>query len=100
MCVAGRSGNKKPRGCANSPGALSHSGGEARMRHGNVIVAEPPPARKAVAVNVLPREQQLEALSLLVEGVSLRSVTRLTGIHRTTVMSLMARTGRRLAGFL
>ena len=51
-------------------------------------------------MNVLPREQQVEALSMLVEGVSLRSVTRLTRIHRTTVMNLMVRAGERLAAFL
>lgn len=70
------------------------------MQPSTHILAEPPPARKAAAVNVLPREAQLEALSLLVEGVSLRSVTRLTRIHRTTVMNLMNRAGDRLAAFL
>lgn len=43
---------------------------------------------------------QIEALSLLVEGVSLRSVTRLTRIHRTTVAKLMCRAADRLALFL
>ena len=35
-----------------------------------------------------------EVLHLLVEGTSLRSVTRLTGVHRTTAMKLMLRAGR------
>jgi IS1 family transposase len=51
-------------------------------------------------VNVLSREQQIEALHLLVEGNSLRSVTRLTGIHRTTVIKLMLRAGEKLRAFL
>ena len=35
----------------------------------------------------LTREQQLTVLNLLVEGNSLRSITRLTGCHRTAVGS-------------
>lgn len=70
------------------------------MQPSSLILADPPPIRKAVAVNVLPREQQVEALHLLVEGVSLRSVTRLTHVHRTTVMNLMVRAGDRLRDFL
>ncbi len=37
---------------------------------------------------------------MLVEGTSLRSITRLTGTHRTTVMNLMVRAGVRLRKFL
>jgi IS1 family transposase len=43
---------------------------------------------------------QLAALNLLVEGASLRSVTRTTGVHRTTVARLMLAVGERLRGFL
>ena len=43
--------------------------------------------------NVLAADKQRTALQMLVEGNSLRSVTRLTGIHRTTVMNLLARFG-------
>src|SRR5438445_10394452 len=63
------------------------------MRPSNSILAKPPQARKAASVNVLSREQQLAALHLIVEGNSLRSITRLTGIHRTTVMKLMVHVG-------
>jgi IS1 family transposase len=45
-------------------------------------------------MNSLSREQQLAALHLIVEGNSLRSITRLTGIHRTTVIKLMLRAGQ------
>ena len=42
---------------------------------------------------ILPAEKQRLALQMLVEGNSLRSVTRLTGVHRTTVMDLLVRFG-------
>jgi IS1 family transposase len=50
--------------------------------------------------NVLPREKQIQVLHLLVEGASLRSITRLTGVHRTTVMNLMVAFGNRCREFL
>lgn len=50
--------------------------------------------------NVLPREKQLMAIRLLVEGNSLRSITRITGIHRTTVMNLLVRFGENCRRFL
>jgi IS1 family transposase len=45
-------------------------------------------------MRVLPRETQLRVLHLLVEGNSLRSVERLTGVHRDTTMRLLVRAGR------
>ena len=51
-------------------------------------------------MNVLSREESVRVLHLLVEGNSLRSVTRLTGTHRTTVIRLMVRAGDRLREFL
>jgi len=50
--------------------------------------------------NVLSREDQIQILRMLVEGNSLRSVTRLTGVHRTTVMKLMVTFGERCRAFL
>jgi IS1 family transposase len=50
--------------------------------------------------NVLPREKQIQVLHMLVEGSSLRSITRMTGIHRTTVMKLMVAFGNRCRDFL
>lgn len=52
------------------------------------------PNPKGQFMNVLSREQQLSILHLIVEGNSLRSITRLTGIHRTSIMNLMVRVGR------
>ena len=50
--------------------------------------------------NVLTREKQLLVLRLLVEGNSLRGATRITGIHRTTIMRLMVEFGERCQEFM
>ncbi|HJT77231.1 MAG TPA: hypothetical protein VJ739_08515, partial [Gemmataceae bacterium] len=50
--------------------------------------------------NVLSREESLSVLHLLVEGNSLRSVHRLTGVHRDTAARLMVRVGARCRAFL
>lgn len=44
-------------------------------------------------MNILPIEKQVEVISALCEGVSIRAVERLTGIHRDTIMRLGARVG-------
>jgi IS1 family transposase len=44
-------------------------------------------------MNILPREKQIEAISALCEGVSIRATERLTGVNRGTVMALGARVG-------
>jgi IS1 family transposase len=43
--------------------------------------------------NVLTREKQLSVLSGLSEGLSIRSVERMTGVHRDTVTKLLVRVG-------
>lgn len=43
--------------------------------------------------NVLKREKQEMVISALVEGNSIRSVERMTGVHRDTIMRLMVRVG-------
>ncbi len=45
-------------------------------------------------MNKLSMEKQAMAVSALVEGASIRSVERMTGIHRDTIMRLMVRTGQ------
>ena len=50
--------------------------------------------------NFLSQAEQLSVLHLLVEGASLRSITRLTGIHRTTIAKLMVRVGTALDAFM
>jgi hypothetical protein len=44
-------------------------------------------------MNVLPRQKQIEAISALCEGVSIRATERLTGVNRGTIMTLGARVG-------
>lgn len=44
-------------------------------------------------MNILPRDKQIEAVSALVEGCSIRTTERLIGVHRDTVMRLGVRVG-------
>ena len=45
-------------------------------------------------MNVLSRDQQIQIIGCLTEGMSIRAIERLTGIHRDTIMRLGARVGR------
>ncbi|MGH7381924.1 MAG: IS1 family transposase [Candidatus Methylomirabilales bacterium] len=44
-------------------------------------------------MNKLKKEKQLAVISALVEGNSIRSIERMTGVHRDTIMRLMVRAG-------
>jgi len=44
-------------------------------------------------MNVLPFEKQVQVVSALCEGASIRATERLTGIHRDTIMRLGLRVG-------
>lgn len=44
--------------------------------------------------NVLRREKQEQVVRSLVEGASVRSTERMTGVHRDTILRLLARVGR------
>ena len=44
-------------------------------------------------MNKLPLDKQITALTALSEGCSIRSVVRMTGVHRDTIMRLQARIG-------
>ncbi len=50
--------------------------------------------------NVLPRDKQIAILSALVEGNSARSIERMTGVHRDTILRLMVRVGNGCANVL
>jgi IS1 family transposase len=50
--------------------------------------------------NVLSREDKIRVLHLLMEGNSIRSIERLTGVNRNTVMSLTKRFGAKARKFL
>ena len=45
-------------------------------------------------MNQLTTEERSRVVAALVEGNSLRSISRMTGVHRTTVMKLLAHLGR------
>jgi IS1 family transposase len=44
-------------------------------------------------MNILSRDQQIQIIAALSEGMSIRATERLTGVHRDTVMRLGARVG-------
>src|SRR5438445_2719789 len=50
--------------------------------------------------NVLPTEKQIAVISALAEGSSIRSIERITGVHRDTVMRLGVKVGQRSAKIL
>ncbi len=51
-------------------------------------------------MNALSTDEQVRVISALVEGSSFRSIERMTGIHRDTIMRLMVRTGETCAQLL
>lgn len=51
-------------------------------------------------MNVLKPEKKLAVLAALLEGNSVRSVSRMTGTHKTTVLKLLAEVGERCARVL
>src|ERR1035438_10758057 len=46
-------------------------------------------------MNTLSTEKKLAVISALVEGNSIRSISRMTGVDRNTIASLLLRTGKR-----
>ena len=49
--------------------------------------------RTGVIVNRLPLPKQVRVVALLTEGMAIRAIARLTGIHRDTIMRLEKRVG-------
>jgi IS1 family transposase len=49
--------------------------------------------RKARPMNILKPEKKLAVLSALVEGNSIRSTERMTGVHRDTILRLLVQVG-------
>ncbi len=50
--------------------------------------------------NVLSVDDQISVIHHLVEGVSLRSISRMTGIHRTTILKILVKFGDACRDFL
>jgi IS1 family transposase len=51
-------------------------------------------------MNILKAEKQEAAIAALVEGVSIRSIERMTGVHRDTIMRLIVRIGQSCANLM
>jgi transposase-like protein len=47
-----------------------------------------------IMANVLNTDKQISIVSALAEGYSIRSIERMTGVHRDTVMRLGVRIGQ------
>ncbi len=50
--------------------------------------------------NILPKDKQIAVISALAEGSSIRSIERMTGIHRDTIMRLGVKVGQGCATVL
>jgi hypothetical protein len=46
-------------------------------------------------VNILKSEKKLAVISALTEGCSIRSIVRMTGVHKKTIMKLLVEVGSR-----
>jgi hypothetical protein len=46
-------------------------------------------------MNVLKTEKRLAVFSALIEGCSIRSIVRMTGVHMKTIMKLLVEVGAR-----
>jgi len=51
-------------------------------------------------MNVLSTEKKVAVIAALVEGNSIRSIERMTGVHRDTIMRLLLTTGENCVGIL
>lgn len=58
------------------------------------------PLTYSKGMNSLPIDKKLTVLNAMIEGNSIRSTERMTGIHRDTIMRLAARTGEQCSQFL
>ncbi len=70
------------------------------MRLVAVSIVRPSAEQGKAAMNVLKKEKQLAVIGALVEGNSIRSVERMTGVHRDTIMRLLVRVGEGCLGLL
>jgi len=51
-------------------------------------------------MNKLKTEKQTMVISALIEGCSVRSTERMTGVHRDTILRLMVRVGNACQDFM
>jgi hypothetical protein len=83
--------DRQPRDCAPWYPTVANITAMARNFHS---AAQSPNATDCARHELLPRDNQIEIIAALSEGMSIRSVERLTGVHRDTIMRLGARVGR------
>ena len=85
---------KRLRGCESQPAV------KPECDPTNAILAEPPqPGKVSAMASLLSRDKRIEILHHLVEGNTLRSTSRLTGVHRTTIQDLLVDFGTRCEQF-
>ena len=51
-------------------------------------------------MNRLTKDQRAQALQMMAEGISLRAMTRLTGVSRTTLIKLLEDAGQAFAEYM
>src|ERR1035437_1342883 len=52
-----------------------------------------------MSMNKLPSEKRAQALQMMAEGVSLRAITRMTGVRRTTLLKLLEDAGKAFSDY-
>jgi IS1 family transposase len=57
------------------------------------LVGAPCQQRKEPKMNILKPEKKLAVISALIEGNSLRSTSRMTGVHKKTIMRMLKQVG-------
>lgn len=90
--------NKEPRAACNDSGWHHTPTAEAvRARLVAALMLRPSARKRKAVMNVLKPEKKLAVIAALTEGNSIRSIERMTGIHRDTIMRLLLRTGENCA---
>lgn len=79
--------------CAVPEGHEPHSSGLGQGAVGCRLQYTAPATTGEGQMNVLKRDKQLAVICALVEGSSVRSIERMTGVHRDTILRLMNRVG-------
>jgi transposase-like protein/IS1 family transposase len=69
-----------------------------RCRDCGATFAEPQP--KALGSHTTELDRAVQVFTLLTEGMSIRAVSRVTGVHKTTICSLLTTVGERCAALL
>jgi len=74
-----------------------HRNGLQRFRCGECGTTYTEAHAKPLGDMTIPLDKALLALQLLIEGTSIRTVERVTGVHRDTIMRLLVHAGEKCA---